>query len=79
MLLDFLLKKVYFEYRIIFLLYSMAKILDKDNNTILVKFTISEYQKIADSWLLSETPEDISEYEMVFDTAVPAADLLKSF
>lgn len=57
----------------------MAKILDKDNNTILVKFTISEYQKIADSWILTDIEENIGDYEFVFDTPVTAAELLKSF
>jgi len=47
--LDFFSEKVYCKSKIIFYFRSMAKILDKDNNTILVKFTISEYQKIADS------------------------------
>ena len=57
----------------------MARILDKDNNTILVKFTISEYQKIADSWILTDIEENIGDYEFVFDTPVTAAELLKSF
>jgi hypothetical protein len=57
----------------------MAKILDKDNDTILVKFTISEYQKIADSWILIDIEENINAYEFVFDTPVTAAELLKSF
>lgn len=65
--------------RIISYFPPMAKILDKDNDTILVKFSISEYQKIANSGILEDFLEDVSDYEFVFDTPVSAAELLKSF
>ena len=56
----------------------MAKILDKDNNTILVKFTIREFKKIADSWVLDKK-DWLNNFEFVFDEPVKAADLLKTF
>ena len=57
----------------------MAKILDKDNKTILIKFTISEYQKITNSWIFDNEIEDYSDYELVFDKPIKATELLKSF
>lgn len=56
----------------------MAKILDKDNKTILIKFTISEYQKIASSWIIKDL-ENYDDYEFVFDKPIKASDLLKTF
>ncbi|MDD2565657.1 MAG: hypothetical protein PHZ26_02140 [Candidatus Gracilibacteria bacterium] len=58
----------------------MAKILDKDKKTVIVKFTIQEYKKLNETnSILFENDEEINGYEFVFDKPIKASDLLKSF
>jgi hypothetical protein len=57
----------------------MAKILDRDDKAVLIKFTVSEYERLTTSWLLDSYIEDFSDYEFVFDKPVKASDLLKAF
>ena len=58
----------------------MAKILDKNKKTVIVKFTIQEYKKLNEiNSVLFENNEEINSYEFVFDKPIKASDLLKTF
>ena len=54
----------------------MAKILDKDSKTVILKLTITEYNKMKKSGI---TFDNSSDYEVTFDTPILAKELLKSF
>lgn len=56
----------------------MAKILDKTDNSIIVKFSIDEFEGLDENFPI-EIKEDISKYEFVFDKPISAKDLLNSF
>jgi hypothetical protein len=52
----------------------MAKVLDKNASTVLVKMSLSEYKKLVDTNILTE-----DNYEFEFEKPVKASELLKMF
>ena len=54
----------------------MAQILDKDNTTVLLKVSLREYENLQNAGLFD--PDNLDDYEFVFDTPVKASELLKT-
>ncbi|MCH8518618.1 hypothetical protein LAT59_02565 [Candidatus Gracilibacteria bacterium] len=54
----------------------MAQVLDKDNKTVLLKVSMREYQNLQNAGLFD--PDNLDDYEFVFDTPVKASELLKT-
>lgn len=57
----------------------MAKILDRDEKTVLLKVDIKEFDLLNNSWFINYPNENIEDYEFVFDKPLKASQLLKTF
>lgn len=57
----------------------MPKVLDKDSKTVIVKFTITEYNKFVNNWLSIKSKSRIykkeDQNELFFDEAVKSKNI----
>ena len=54
----------------------MAKVLDKDDSAVLLKVSMREYQNLQNAGLFD--PDNLDDYEFIFDKPVKASELLKT-
>lgn len=54
----------------------MAQVLDRNNKTVLLKVSTQEYKNMQNAGLFD--PDNLDDYEFVFDTPVKASELFKT-
>ncbi len=55
----------------------MARVLNRNKDSVLLKVSIQEFSRISEANLIDE--EEVTEYEFIFDTPQSAKELLKTF